>query len=436
MNYDSKNSESTLIYKDGIKYFLSKIIPVVSGFISIPLFMKYIGTENYGKYSFTINLLNMMTAFFIGWINQSTLRFYSRYSKYDNAKKAIRLSLVISSAASMVFFLIIVQGSLGVKAYALKSSIIILGLLLVINIYQFSLVKYQSQLKPERVMAGSSLQAILNIAVPLLLFTFVSPNFNILLIGLLLSYVLSLYIQQYFFQSGEIAGLNNARIKVLPLIVKMWKYGWPLSCWYASTLALSVIDRFFIQKFYSFQEVGTYSSLNDLITKSYSLFFFPITMALHARLMQMWYQRKYEASLLILKKAMIIQIIFFIICIFAIKIFSDSAYRVIKFILPSINSSDYFLIIPFFFTGFFWQFALIAHKPLELMNRTLFMLGAAIISLLSSIIGNYYLLPIYGIKAAAYVSAVSGFVYVATVVALSILFYGKIRNLLPEPSLK
>ena len=71
--------DSALLIKDSLKYSVTKIIPGVMGLIAVIVFIRMIGAEEYGKYSIQLSFLMAYSAFTVGWLNQSTLRYYSNY---------------------------------------------------------------------------------------------------------------------------------------------------------------------------------------------------------------------------------------------------------------------------------------------------------------------------------------------------------------------
>ena len=76
------NNKSYLyqLFKDTLFYTISKIIPGLTGLISVVLFFRLIGAEEYGKYSIIFSFTNLIAAFSFGWLNQSILRYRSTYS--------------------------------------------------------------------------------------------------------------------------------------------------------------------------------------------------------------------------------------------------------------------------------------------------------------------------------------------------------------------
>jgi len=78
------NQDHALLIKDSLKYSVTKIIPGVLGLIAVIIFIRMIGAEEYGKYSVQLSFFMVFSAFTVGWLNQSTLRYYSKYKNDQN----------------------------------------------------------------------------------------------------------------------------------------------------------------------------------------------------------------------------------------------------------------------------------------------------------------------------------------------------------------
>ena len=66
-----------ILLKETLFYSLSKAVPGILGLISIIIFMRVLGSNIYGQYSFILSQCNLIVALGLGWLNQSILRYYS-----------------------------------------------------------------------------------------------------------------------------------------------------------------------------------------------------------------------------------------------------------------------------------------------------------------------------------------------------------------------
>jgi O-antigen/teichoic acid export membrane protein len=70
------------------------------------------------------------------------------------------------------------------------------------------------------------------------------------------------------------------------------------------------------------------------------------------------------------------------------------------------------LVIPIFLGTFLWQIAMFFHKPMEFKKQTKPMLVAVCIALVTNILVNVVLIPVYGLIAAAYATILGSAVYI------------------------
>ena len=69
------------------------------------------------------------------------------------------------------------------------------------------------------------------------------------------------------------------------------------------------------------------------------------------------------------------------------------------------------VVLPIFIGGFLWQWSLLIHKPLELMEKTNYMLIFMVGAVAINIIGNILFLPKIGAIATAYTLIASALGY-------------------------
>ena len=157
------------------------------GLLAVIVFIRMIGAEEYGKYSVQLSFLMASSAFTVGWLNQSTLRYYSKYKNDQQLPQIFFIGLVFSL---LLGFLILVIGSL-VTVHNQKFPLTSIGLALFLALccFQFLSAVLRSQLRPNVVIIVTALQSILGFVLPLLLLWVLSPNHKYLLLGLAGSYI-------------------------------------------------------------------------------------------------------------------------------------------------------------------------------------------------------------------------------------------------------
>ena len=66
------------LMQDALNYFLSKIVPGLMGFLSVLVFVRMIGVEQYGRYAVVFALVTASASGLAGWLSQGILRFQSQ----------------------------------------------------------------------------------------------------------------------------------------------------------------------------------------------------------------------------------------------------------------------------------------------------------------------------------------------------------------------
>ena len=408
---------------DSVKYAITKVLPGIAGLTSVVLIVKIVGTEEYGKFSIITSFILTLSAFCGGWLNQALLRYYPG----SNDIKKIELQAIhglLFSALLGVFFL------LGIYFVPANSSFININILLAIFffisvlLYQFQISIYRSKIRPNMVIKISSIQSILSLIIPLLFIYYFDSEVKYIIFGLTIAYLVPT-IKNQLLKFFSIKKILQYKKKSNSLFSDLFKFGWPLSIWLTISLALQFFDRFFINYFYDYNLTGVFAGFYDLVVRIYSILIFPITMAVHPRMMSLWNKSSYSDAISILKISMLIQFLIFSCIYIIINLFFNEITYILLWIFADLNQEYFHLLVPMLVGGFIWQFALLIHKPIELNKNTHLMLISISIALIVNLIGNIIFLPKYGLIATAYTFILSGILYITSSIIISISFYKK-----------
>ena len=390
------------------------------GLVAVIIFIRMIGVEEYGKYSVQLSFFMAYSSLTVGWLNQSTLRYYSKYQNDQQLPQIFFIGLVFSL---LLGSLILVIGSLvTINSQKFPLTNIGLALFLALCFFQFLSTVLRAQLRPNVVIIVTALQSILGIVLPLLLLWVLGPNHKYLLLGLAGSYI-ALPLVFSVFNIGRLKifwlSANDNRHQYKLILSEFFRYGFPLSLWFGVSLSLPFFDRFFIEYFYGFENTGIYASFTDLVIRIFSILLFPLTLAAHPRIMSAWNNNNQSGAITIWRKALQYQLGIFIILMATVMIFTDQIFSLLMVALPELNISYSYLLMPILIGGFLWQFALLCHKPLEMDQRTKLMVVLMLAALCVNLIGNIVYLPHYGIIATAYTYMASAGVYIIAVIYFS-----------------
>jgi len=411
------NNKSYLyqLFKDTLFYTISKIIPGLTGLISVVLFFRLIGAEEYGKYSIIFSFTNLIAAFSFGWLNQSILRYRSTYSSSVKILSPISLGFILGTILVIIF--VIITSTFGFPAIFSNKHIIFLAL----SIGIFNIIKsiFQSEERPNKVILITSYQSILMIICSIIILKLYDNSAESLILGISFGYLLPILPYSKLFSINIITKENIKKIN------PFFNYGLPLSLWLGISLSLNLLDRFFIEYYYGSSLMGSYAGFSEFVIRIFSIIIFPITLAVHPILINKWNKNKNIHEFFVkLFKASMIQILICLIMLIPVYFFKEDFFYFIQIMIPGIDSSMKEIIIPIFIGGFLWQLALVLHKPLEIEERTLIMVVCIMFSLVANLIGNIFFLPKFGILATAYTMIFSASIYILS----SIIFSKSFRN--------
>jgi O-antigen/teichoic acid export membrane protein len=421
------NKRYHALLTDSLKYSLTKVLPGIVGLFSVILIIKIIGTEEYGKYSILYSFVLTLTAFCGGWLSQALLRYYPG----NNDNKTIENQAIFGLLISVVFGILILLGiyiKKGNILFQYTNIFLVTFFFIAVLLYQFQISVYRSQIRPNMVVIVSSIQSILSLGIPLFFIYFFGSEVKYIILGLAIAY-LAPTIKNLFLKTFSIQKLFQYKEISNSLLFELFKFGWPLSIWLTVSLVFQFFDRFFINYYFDNNLTGIFAGFYDLVVRTYSILIFPITMAVHPRMMSLWNKSIYSDAISILKIAMLIQFSIFS-CIFIIaNLFFEQISYILLWIFSDLNPEYFHLLIPLLIGGFIWQFALLIHKPIELNKNTYLMLISIVIALIVNLFGNIVFLPKYGLIATAYTFIFSGTVYIISSMIISISFYKKMFTL-------
>jgi len=401
--------------RDSITYLLGKLIPAGIGVISVSIFIRLIGTEEYGKFALLLSIVLLVSNMASGWICQGILRFSSDYQS-DEDKATFRTVVSWSSLISIVVGVSAVSSA----AFWFMNSpwkVTLIGVMVFISFFSYSVrvTIQQAELNAPSVLWAEAVRAVTTLAVPLLLFFMLkNKGYILLMCGTLAGYIMGLIA----LRKGPLLSLkSNAVTDMIMMGRIIWNYGWPLAIWFAFAYLLNVSDRYLIKYFVDYNAVGIYSAIYDIVYKSFSLLLLPVTIAAHPLITSQWNSGDKAGTPTLLKEAIKYQLLIFL---FVISVFYFSSALLVRLILGVDDPVAAGLVVPVAIGSFLWQIAMLIHKPMELLYQTKRMLVFVGIALAVNIVGNIVLIPVYGYPVAAYTTIAGSLVYLLLVVVTTI----------------
>ena len=325
-----------ILLKETFFYAVSKTVPGFAGLASVILFMRIIGAEQYGQYSFLLSQWYLIVAIGFGWLNQAQLRYYSKDNTFDDYKAGQIRAFAYSGLISVIVF--------SVLSIFQPRSIQLWGISIIsiISIGGFNYIKtfFQAKLEPKKVIWLTLGQSILALSISLgLLFLFQKNSFSILM-GVGISFLLMTIIfglkkkvmKHFITDVSKPTKTGKIRVK------KWFIYGGPLSIWFAAGLAFPFLDRFFINLYLPGETLGVYAGIQELLTRIFSITIFPLTLALHPRIMNLWNDSKIREAIQTIRWGIGVMLGLAIVLCIVIWLFDTIIFNILTMAIPQINS--------------------------------------------------------------------------------------------------
>ena len=415
-----------ILLKETFLYAVSKTVPGFAGLASVILFMRIIGAEQYGQYSFLLSQWYLIVAIGFGWLNQAQLRYYSKDNTFDDYKAGQIRAFAYSGLISVIVF--------SVLSIFQPRSIQLWGISIIsiISIGGFNYIKtvFQAKLEPKKVIWLTLGQSILALSIPLGLFFLFQKNSFSILMGVGISFLLMTIIfglkkkvmKHFITDVSKPTKTGKIRVK------KWFIYGGPLSIWFAAGLAFPFLDRFFINLYLPGETLGVYAGIQELLTRIFSITIFPLTLAIHPRIMNLWNDSKIREAIQTIRWGIGVMLGLAIVLCIVIWLFDTIIFNILTMAIPQINSQYKSLLLPLLSAGFLWQFSFLTHKMLELKEKTHIMVVFLLISLFINMVGNSMYIPHFGVQATANTAFVSALVYCILTGIYSMIVMTKSKN--------
>jgi O-antigen/teichoic acid export membrane protein len=197
------------------------------------------------------------------------------------------------------------------------------------------------------------------------------------------------------------------------VVRRYWRFGWPLSLWFATSFSVLYLDRFVISSLYGLERAGHYAAAADLVVRGMGLLVAPAIMFMHPTFMRAWNTEDRAAAIRTWRRMTVLLTAgTAVAAVAAVAVYAAAAHLLL---------ADPLALPPFAVLaagGAAWQLALMIHKPLEATDRTQTMLLALLLSLLASAALHTVLAPRLEELGVALGFATGAAVYIALCLAL------------------
>ena len=393
------------------------------GLISVPVFIRLIGMDQYGRLAVIVPLLMAIAGAGSGWIAQGVLRFHPLATdggrRKDVFDRAVRKSTVTSVLATSAALAIVLAG----LRYSLGAVVISLSYCSSLLAYTVSLARLQARLQPTSILRREIVRSIGCLVLPVVIVLLIGrKQFELVILGQGIAYTIALLLGFQFRRPTDEESPCRRRDDPPDAsssdntIGELWRFGWAVATWLLLSQLFPVIDRWVIQRFASYSSAGVYASLYEVAVRSFSFLVFPITQAAHPRIMRCWNEGRASESYRIIRLSAVAQLAIFAVALAGVYLFS---HPLIKLILGFEDETAARMLPVLIIGGFLWQFALLLHKPMEIAQKTQAMFASMAVVVAVNVAACFLLIPRYGYQVAGYILVLSGSLYILLMLVLT-----------------
>ncbi len=352
-----------------------KAVPGLLTLVSIPIWIGVFGPANYAVFSLYWVVSIAGTALTIGWVNQAILRNAgNRALAYETLDRRTRAALEALPVVTVLPLGVLVGAMLppGPDRWIF---------LLAATVGVLATARYQVRQTLAQRDGRASAYAVAETvrASAALLLSLVLAGAHVMTPWSLVAshagaYVLALAVLRTPFERDpDRAGADSSVVR------RYWRFGWPLSLWFATSFSVLYLDRFVIGSLYGLERAGNYAAAADLVVRGMGLLIAPAIMFMHPTFMRAWNTQDRAAAIRTWRRMTVL-------------LTAGTAAAAVAAVLAYAVAADLLLasplpVAPFAVLaagGAAWQLALMVHKPLEATDRTGTMLVALLLSLLAS----------------------------------------------------
>lgn len=393
-----------------VLYFLSRAAPGALTALTVPVFIRVIGAAEYGRFSLIYSLILAVAGFATQLVAQPVLRYQGKFGGGLRAafRREVRRYTVLSSAGGTVCLLAVSPWFFPGSARMLAAAAaVVIGQIT----YGVAAAEVQAALAVGRFAWAEAIRSGSTICGSLVaVLAFRNHGIVDLLLGNVVGSAIGWFVLlKLRTRPGEPAPPSGDH-RVARLVLS---YGWPMALWALISVLLNLSDRFIIARMSGLTDAGVYSAAYDVVYRGVGILLTPIVLATHPLAMSAWNAGQPQQAAGVLWKGMRLQLTAGTVVLAACVVLAPSITR----FTTGQGDSATRVVAPIAAGAVLWQVAMLAHKPMELANKTLSMAVFGFCALAINVGLNLWLVPRYGYVAAAYTTAAGAFVYLAMCVA-------------------
>lgn len=428
-------------WKDVFKYVPSKLIPAITGFLSLIIFTRFLSPEDFGLYNLIITTNRFLLIIFVGWLSRSMLRYYKFYTSENLKEEFISyiffLNFLIGIFVSLLYLIIYNLDIIIINKRF--SDLMLLGIWLILTKGFVDLILNinRASRNSKKYSIYQLFYSIGKIILVLILFKLTDLKVEAILLSYLLVEIFIVILEitsSKSFISFKVLKFKKIKQLSNKFFYKIYNYGFSVAGISIFSIILSAGDKYLIQYFLGEYEVGIYSASYRIGEMSIHSIFMILMLAAFPIIINKYEEEGEKNASRAITKFLRYYFIILTPALFGIIILSKE----ITFIILGENFYSSFYILPLTSLGtYFHGLTLYINKPFELKERTKDLLFITIFSAILNIILNIIFINIYGIVGAAYSTIFSYIVYLyisfiksKKIIKLKIPFVSLLKSLL------
>ncbi|MGV8141065.1 MAG: oligosaccharide flippase family protein [Candidatus Woesearchaeota archaeon] len=252
--------EYNRILKDGIHLFAGKVGTVIISLVDIMLLARILTTEQMGKYSLFLMIVNLALVVGLNWSDSSIVRHgreeYTLNKKINQsfwARIYLFIPVMIIFTALFLIFNKKITAYIGIDQKLIYLVILMFILNGVLNFINFIYQSTDRMKKSAYVLLSQKVFYLICLAIVLL--GAFEANLVLVLILINVSFLLSVLLNIITFDFDKIMPytFNKEYFK------KIWAYSWPQLIGFPGLYVINYIDIFVIKRYLTLQDVGIYN---------------------------------------------------------------------------------------------------------------------------------------------------------------------------------
>lgn len=248
------------IYKDGIHLVAGKIGTVVVGLLDMMLLARILTTEQMGKYSLFLMIVNLALILGLNWSDASIVRHgREEYIKREKINKSFWARMYLFVPIITIITIVFAIFHRQITDYiGISSSLIffVIGMFVLNGILNFINYIHQStdRMKKSAYVLLSQ-KIIFLVLIAMAFFNVFNTSLTLVFILINVSFLAAIIINLFFFDFNKIVpySFDKAYFK------RIWSYSWPQLIGFPGLYVINYIDLFVIKKYMDLGSVGVYS---------------------------------------------------------------------------------------------------------------------------------------------------------------------------------